>query len=423
MEDAVFIDRAIIQVKSGRGGDGASSFLREKFVPKGGPDGGDGGRGGHVYFKATKHMNTLMDLHYRRRFFAGDGGKGSGNNSHGKNGEDLYVNIPLGTVLKDREGSVIKDFVRDGEVYMLLRGGRGGRGNAKFRNSVRQTPRFYEKGEPCQEKEFALELKIIADVGIIGLANAGKSTLLSKISNAHPKIANYPFTTLTPVLGLVRYDEERAYVVADIPGLIEGAAEGRGLGIEFLRHIERTKVYIHLVDPTQGDAYKIYRIINKELGAYDKKLLKRPQVVFINKEELLSAKEKKTIREKFKKHKIAFDFISAKEAAGVDKVIKKVFAVLEKIKPEVEEIKPEARVFEDEGPSRIEKLDANEYRLVSSKVEKYIEMLDFNNPDTVHVFRNYLDKTGINKMFKAYGVKEGDLIVIGERDFVFSDEE
>lgn len=418
----MFVDRAVIQVKSGRGGDGASSFHREKYVPKGGPDGGDGGRGGHVYFRATKHMNTLMDLHYKRRFFAGDGGKGGSNNKHGKNGEDLYVDIPLGTVLKSKDGNVIKDFVRDGENYLLFMGGRGGRGNARFKNSVRQAPRFYEKGEPRREGEFALELKIIADAGIIGLANAGKSTLLSKISNAHPKIANYPFTTLTPVLGMVRYDEERAYVVADIPGLIEGAAKGKGLGTEFLRHIERTKAYIHLVDPTQGDAYKAYRIINRELAAYDKKLLKRPQLVFVNKEELLSAKEKKSISEKFKKHKIKFDFISAKEGRGIEKVIRKTFAALEAQPKGVEEMMAETGVSEEET-SRIERIDENVYRLVSEKILRYTAMLDFHNPDTTHVFRGYLEKTGINALLKEYGVKEGDIIIIGDRDFVFTEEQ
>jgi GTPase len=290
-----------------------------------------------------------------------------------------------------------------------------------FRTSTRQAPHFYEKGEPGDEKEVTLELKLLADVGIIGMANAGKSTLLSKISNAHPKIADYPFTTLTPVLGLVKYSDTYSFVVADIPGLIEGASEGRGLGFDFLRHIERTRLYIHVVDATQGDAYDNYVMINNELKAYNKKLLKRPQVVVVNKSELLTAEEKKHTIAKFKKKKIGIDFISAREGLGLKELLNNVYNKLKDLPP-AEEEKSELKLFREVDELTIEKESENVYRLHGRRVEKFVSMLDFSTNETVQVFRQYLERQGINKFLKEKGVKTGDYILIGEREFVFEED-
>jgi GTPase len=419
----VFIDYMQVRVISGKGGDGHSSFRREKGVPKGGPDGGDGGRGGSVFVEADRQLATLIDLYHARIYRAEPGGKGQASNMHGRDGEDKIIIVPVGTVVKDpKTGKVIMDLIHPGEKILVARGGRGGRGNARFTSSTRQAPRFYEKGEPLEERDIVLELKILADAGIIGLANAGKSTLLSKISKAHPKIADYPFTTLTPVLGIVKYDDEHSFVAADIPGLIEGAAKGKGLGIDFLRHIERTRVYIHVVDPTQGKAMDAYNIINKELGAYDKKLLARPQVVVVNKSDLLTDEEKKQIKKDFVKKKIKAEFISARENIGLEKVLHTVYNILKDIPREIEREKQEYELVEIDR-SDIEKVEDGIFRLKSRKVERFTAMLDFNNQETLMVFRQFLKKNGINGLLRENGVQDGDIIVIGEKDFVFEDEE
>jgi GTPase len=416
----MFIDLVKIRIESGKGGSGANTFRQEKFTPKGGPDGGDGGRGGHIIFQANRNMNTLVDFHNNKIFKASEGIKGSGSRSHGKNAEDIILMVPLGTVVKDlKTGVLIKDMIIDGEQFIVARGGRGGKGNWHYRTSTRQAPTFYEKGEPGESREITLELKIMADVGIIGMANAGKSTLLSKISNAHPKIADYPFTTLTPVLGLVRYNDTESFVVADIPGLIEGASTGRGLGFDFLRHIERTRLYIHVVDPTQGDAYKNYVMINKELKAYNKKLIKRPQVVVINKTELLTPKELKKIKADFKKKKIEIDMISAREKQGLDKVVYKVFRMIKELPP-IEAEKAQAPVYVPE-PLALEVYEPGVYILRNKRIEKYIAMLDFDSNETLLVFRRYLEKEGLNEFFKQKGVKAGDTIVIADKDFIYEE--
>ncbi len=417
----MFIDYTKIKVISGRGGDGASTFRREKYVPKGGPDGGDGGNGGSVYAIGDKKLNTLLDLYYQKRYKAEDGGRGMGSNKHGRNGKDVYIKVPLGTVIRDSsDNSFLGEIINDGEKLLLVKGGRGGRGNARFKSATRQAPRFYEKGEPGEEKELIFELKIIADAGIIGRANAGKSTLLSHISNAHPKIADYPFTTLTPVLGIVRFIDFRDIVVADIPGLIEGASKGKGLGIEFLRHIERARIFIHVVDPTQGDAFENYKMINKELEAYDKKLLKRPQIVAVNKIDLLSEDEIKRIKNSFKKKRIIPVFISAKENIGLEELLNKLYNIMKEIPAEIpkEEIQ---KVFEEKDEIKLIEIDKNIYQLKNKKIEKYVAMLDFNNPETLSVFRKFLNQNKIDDFLKDNGVKSGDIVVIGNKDFIFEE--
>ncbi len=282
-----FVDEAEIFVKAGDGGNGCISFRREKFIPKGGPDGGDGGDGGNVIFRASQNLNTLLDFRYKKKYLAEDGKPGQGKNKHGKSGNDLIIPIPVGTVIKDIDKNiVIADLIKDGDEALVARGGMGGRGNAHFATPVRQTPRFAEKGTAGEVKHIRLELKLLADVGIIGFPNAGKSTLLSVISAAKPKIADYPFTTLVPNLGVVKFQDFKSFVVADIPGLIEGAHKGEGLGHSFLKHIERTKLLVHLVDLSylgHKRPLKGFDIINNELKMFNEELAKRPQIVVIGK--------------------------------------------------------------------------------------------------------------------------------------------
>ena len=282
-----FIDEAIITVQSGNGGRGCVSFRRERSVPRGGPDGGDGGKGGDVVLKTTSRKRTLQQFQYKRDFKAENGIHGQGKQKTGRGGGDLVIELPPGTVVTDAgSGQIIKDFTKPGETFRVAIGGRGGQGNLRFKSSTHRAPRFAQPGEPGEIKKLKLELKLLADVGIIGLPNAGKSTLISTISSAHPKIADYPFTTLTPTLGVVQSDWEEPFVVADIPGLIEGAHKGAGLGIQFLRHIERTRVLVHLIDVSSidpDDPLYALNTVNNELGAYDEGLLEKPQIVVLNK--------------------------------------------------------------------------------------------------------------------------------------------
>ncbi len=278
-----FIDQVKVYVKAGHGGKGCVSFRREKYVPKGGPNGGDGGRGAHIIFKATKDMNTLLDIKYQQQYRAKKGQNGMGKDMHGKNGKDLVISVPLGTIIKDAEsGEFVSDLTKEGQNVIAAKGGRGGLGNAHFKSATRQAPRFAQPGEPGEEKTLVLELKLLADVGLIGLPNAGKSTLISSVSAARPKIADYPFTTLIPILGVVKYKEYKSFVIADIPGLIEGAHKGLGLGFQFLRHVERTSILLHLVDiseTAEGDPADNFEKINRELELYSPELVKKPQTV------------------------------------------------------------------------------------------------------------------------------------------------
>jgi len=424
----MFIDNVRLKVISGKGGDGHCSFRHEKFVPKGGPDGGDGGRGGDVYVTADANLTTLVDFHFTHTFRAEDGVRGLGANMTGRQGKDLIMKVPPGTIIKDLDNNrVIKDLKSAGDSIKLARGGRGGRGNARFKTSTRQAPRFHEKGEPGEEMNIELELKMIADVGIIGMANAGKSTLISKLSNARPKIANYPFTTLTPVLGIIRVgrskegEEEHSFLAADIPGLIEGASDGKGLGIDFLRHIERTRVHIHVVDPTQGDAFENYKMINKELKAYSKELAKRPQVVVINKCDLISEEEKEKIAQDFKKKKIKIHFISAKTEINLSWMPSKVFEMIKDARlPKGGE--EEGVLIKGAEPATLTLIEPGVYRLNDRKTEKYVERLNFSEGETLTVFRRYVEKSGLSEFFRQNNLKEGDIIVIGDRDFVYDPE-
>jgi len=332
-----FIDEAKIWIKAGDGGDGCVAFRREKFVPKGGPSGGNGGKGGDVIFRAKKDIRTLIDFHYRQHFKAEDGRNGEGNNREGRSGEDLIIPVPVGTVIseiKDGNESFLADLAEDGAEYVVAKGGKGGKGNASFKSSTNQAPRKATKGEKGEEKYLKLELKLLADVGIIGYPNSGKSTLISRVSSARPKIADYPFTTLAPNLGVVDLGDLRCFVIADIPGLIEGASEGKGLGHKFLRHIERTKVLIHLVDLSVPDALKRYYNIREELAKYSEKLYKKPEIIAGNKIDLdISKKNIEIFREQFKD----VYFISALTGEGVRQLMEAVWRVINEYRDKPDE--------------------------------------------------------------------------------------
>jgi len=324
-----FIDEVKIWVKGGDGGRGCVSFRREKFIPRGGPNGGDGGKGGDAILMAREGLSTLLDLKYQQHYRAARGEHGKGKNQQGKSGEDLIIPVPLGTVAKDREtGEVLKDLTQEGEQFVAAKGGRGGRGNARFATSTRQAPRFAEPGEKGEERGLQLELKLLADVGIVGHPNVGKSTLLGRVSAARPKVADYPFTTLVPSLGVVSYGELKTFVMADIPGLIAGAHRGTGLGTRFLRHIERTLLLVHLVDISadpQNDPWLHYEEINEELGAFHPTLLEKPQMAVLNKIDLPAVRERVSqVRDTFRHHGVDLYAISAVTGEGVDEVVREI---------------------------------------------------------------------------------------------------
>ncbi|HSO26947.1 MAG TPA: GTPase ObgE, partial [Anaerolineales bacterium] len=331
----MFIDEAMIEIQSGRGGDGIVHFRREKFVPRGGPDGGDGGRGGDVILTVNPRLNTLSNFRYRQQFRAEDGDRGGPNNRTGKSADDLVVAVPPGTVVYDQaSGEILADMVGEEQRFTIARGGRGGRGNARFANSRNQAPRIAEKGEPGEEKKVRLELKLIADIGIVGVPNAGKSTFLSVVTNARPKIAAYPFTTLEPNLGVAELDDERSLVLADIPGLIEGAHSGVGLGHNFLRHIQRTRVLIHLLDGMSEDPLLDYAQINSELALFDEKLAEKPQVVALNKNDLPAVQARwPEIKSRLQDRGVTPYAISAVTGQSVREVLYQAVRLLDNLPP------------------------------------------------------------------------------------------
>lgn len=324
----MFVDSAKILVRSGKGGDGCLSFLREKFRPRGGPDGGNGGKGGDVIIQVDPRLNTLIDFKFQPRYLAGNGSSGSGRNRSGRAGEDLRILVPLGTLVYDEAGNLLGDLDHEQAVLVVARGGRGGKGNAHFASSTHQAPRFAQPGEPAQELELRLELKLLADVGIIGFPNTGKSTLISRISAARPKIADFPFTTLVPHLGVVRFGEYQSLVFADIPGIIEGAHTGKGLGLEFLRHVERTKLLLHLIDPFGGEArdpLHDWEVLNRELRLFSPSLADKPQIVVVNKCDLTEATERgEDLARRCATENIPIFFISAVAGSGIDGLLSRI---------------------------------------------------------------------------------------------------
>lgn len=415
----MFADRARIIIKSGKGGDGHVSFRREKFVPNGGPDGGDGGKGGDIIFEVDEGLNTLTDYRHRRKFAAKAGEEGGKKNCHGKNGEDLVLKVPEGTVIKDAEsGKVIADMSGDNKRQIILTGGRGGLGNQHYATSTMQAPKYAQPGGEAIEIEVQLELKVIADVGLVGFPNVGKSTFLSRVTNAKPKIANYHFTTLNPNLGVVDLDGN-GFVIADIPGLIEGASEGVGLGHEFLRHIERTKVIIHMVDgaSVEGrDPLADILAINKELEAYDPSILEKPQVIAANKMDVCMEGSDEiiaTLRKEFEPKGIQVFAISAVSGQGIKELLYHVQELLKTCPDEITIYKPEfdpaLRFFDDE-PFTVELNEDGEYVVEGPRIEKMLGYTNIDSEKGFLFFQRFLKEQGILKQLEELGIQEGDTV-------------
>ncbi len=412
----MFYDEAKIYVRSGNGGDGMIGFRREAHVPLGGPDGGDGGQGGDIVFVGNRHMGTLAAFHKKVHYRAGHGVHGNTKNRHGKNGETLHIDVPVGTLVRDAEtGELLADVVQEGQEVLILKGGRGGRGNARFVSSVNRAPRLAERGEPGQETWLTLELKLIADVGIVGKPNAGKSTLLTAVSQARPKIADYPFTTLQPQLGVVTLDDFETMVLADIPGLIEGAAEGVGLGHDFLRHIERTRILIHLLDGSAKEPLEDWRTINEELALYNVALEERPQLVVLNKMDLPDAVAWEPIlREEIEKEGYPFCSISAVTGQDVRQMLYRVKKMLDEA-PLPEPAIPGEIVItvDEEEPFTIER-EGDGWRVHGREIERIAAMTYFEFDATLLHFQAVLERLGISAALAEAGVQVGDTVHIGD---------
>lgn len=418
----MFADRAKIYIKSGKGGDGHVSFRREKYVPDGGPDGGDGGNGGSVFFEIDEGLNTLTDYRHIRKYCASPGEDGGKKNCRGKNGSDIVLKVPAGTVIKELStGKVITDMSGENRRYRILKGGRGGAGNQHYATPTMQAPKYAQPGQPAQELELLLELKVIADVGLVGFPNVGKSTLLSRVTNARPKIANYHFTTLNPNLGVVDMDEGRGFVIADIPGLIEGASEGVGLGHEFLRHIERTKVIVHIVDgaSTEGrDPVADIHAIHKELASYSAELAEKPQVIAANKMDLVYDNENDVIdalRREFEPKGIKVIPISAVSGKNLKTLLYEIQDMLSHIddKPIIfeQEFFPEQEMILEDEPYTVEfHEEEKEYVVEGPKIEKMLGYTNLESEKGFRFFQNFLKEQGILKKLEELGIEDGDTV-------------
>lgn len=421
----MFIDYVKITAKSGNGGNGAITFRREKYVAAGGPDGGDGGRGGSVYFTVDPDMNTLLDFRFKRKFKAEDGKNGEGSHRFGKSGEDLYIKVPIGTIVKDAEtGKVVTDLSKEGQTELILPGGRGGKGNSHFATSTRQAPRFARDGEKGIEKEFILELKLLADVGLLGFPNVGKSTFISKVTSAKPKIADYHFTTLVPNLGVVKGEYGDSFVIADIPGIIEGASEGTGLGLQFLRHIERTRLLLHFLDVSGSEGRNPvddFKVINEELKKYSEKLATRKQVIIANKIDIMQDNSLYEEVEKMAKdNNLELFKISAATGEGLKELMKRISELLKEL-PKEELIEPsEERVIytlkEDEEQFKVE-IIGGEYIVSGPAVERLMGRVNIQDNESMHYFQKQLTELGIEAKLKEMGIKEGDSVKILEWEF------
>jgi GTP-binding protein len=416
MDESYFFDEATIHIRAGSGGNGAVSFRREKFVPLGGPNGGNGGGGGDVYVVANRHLNTLIQFQRQQHFRAESGGKGDRKDMQGKRGKDLLIDVPPGTVVRDAQtGELLADLVQDGQQALIAKGGRGGRGNAFFASPTNQAPRIAERGEPGQVRSLKLELKLIADVGIIGVPNAGKSTLLAAVSAARPKIADYPFTTLSPNLGVATVDSE-SLVLADIPGLIDGAHAGAGLGTAFLRHIERTRVCIHVLDGAAADPLRDFATINNELELFSPKLAATPQVIALNKMDLPQAQELwPLVQSQMRERHLPVYAISAATGQGTTELLRAVHQVLQ-VTPREPAAVAEAKVFrptEDEEAFEIVKED-DSFRVRGKRIERAAVMTDWTNSEAVARFQRIIKAMGIQEALQEAGVQPGDTVFIGD---------
>jgi GTP-binding protein len=419
----MFIDESTIYVKSGKGGDGVVHFRREKYIPHGGPDGGDGGRGGNILIKVSQTLNTLHEFQHQHRFIAPDGKPGAKSNRTGHSAEDLVIHVPAGTIIYDAENSlVIADLINNDQEITICIGGRGGRGNARFANSRDQAPRVAEKGAPGEERNIRLELRLIADVGIIGVPNAGKSTLLAAVSNAKPKIADYPFTTLEPNLGVASLDDESTLVLADIPGLIEGAHQGLGLGFEFLRHIQRTRVLIHLLDGLAENPVLDFAQINSELALFDPDLAKKPQVVAVNKMDLPEVQGRwEDIQRKLKKKGISPLAISAVTGTNLRALLYKTLELLRETPISTpESTVPIYHPHTDPRNYEIHRMPDG-WRIAGASIERAAAMTYWDNDDSVRRFQRILEALGIDDALRDAGVKEGDMVSVGDYVLEWSD--
>ena len=424
----MFIDRAKISIKAGDGGDGMSSFRREKYAPKGGPNGDDGGRGGDIVFLADRNMNTLLDFRYKKKFKAQKGGDGEDTNKFGRHAEAVVVKVPVGTLVFDEEtDELIADLVEDGQTAIVGRGGRGGRGNARFANSVNRAPTFAEHGEPGEERNLRMELKLLADVGLVGYPSVGKSSIIATVSAARPDIAAYHFTTLTPVLGIVKIDDQTNFVMADIPGLIEGAHEGKGLGHDFLRHIERTRLIVHVLDVSgmEGrDPMEDYRKINKELAAYNERLASRPQIIAANKMDLPDARSNYPAIEAALKAEGREVFpVSAATGEGLQPLVQRIAEMLATLpKEDITDTTVIPAVVDDGSPDfTIRRDDSGAFIVEGKNVERLVAMTRFHDEESLRRFQNILRRNGIDEALRKRGIKDGDTVRIREMEFEFSE--
>ena len=423
----MFLDTAKIFIKSGKGGDGHVSFRREKFVPDGGPDGGDGGRGGDIVFEVDKGLSTLNDYRYSHKFCAQNGADGGGKRCNGKDGQNLILKVPEGTVVREETtGKVVADMSRDNLRQVVLTGGRGGKGNMHYATSTMQAPKYAQPGQSARELNVILELKVIADVGLVGFPNAGKSTLLSRVSNAQPKIADYPFTTLNPILGVVEKDVSKPFVIADIPGLIEGASEGIGLGIKFLKHIERTRLLIHMVDAASPDEMNPVDAIEKirsELSAYSEDLIKKPFVIAVNKLDAVPGEEKEVVLKSIKDHfkgKEVFG-ISAVSGEGLRELMSRVGSLLDELGEDIVTYEPDF-VYEEDSAAGLPftvTYDSEEkvYLVEGPRIERMLGYTNLSSEKGFDFFQKFMKENEILKQLQELGIKDGDTVRVYGWDF------
>ena len=422
-----FIDKSKIRVISGRGGNGMVAWRREKYVDKGGPAGGDGGRGGDVYLVADENMSTLMDFKHKSVFKAEAGENGGIKNMHGRCAKDLFIKVPVGTVVKDiKNGNIIADLTEHEQKVLVAKGGRGGRGNARFATAQKRAPQFCEPGEPPIERELFLELKLIADVGLLGMPNAGKSTLISRISSAKPKIADYPFTTLIPNLGVVKKRSGDGYVVADIPGLIEGASEGVGLGHDFLRHVERCRFLVHLIDSTEENPFNNYEKINLELQKHSEHLANLYQIIALNKIDAIDEDKKSELLEQFKKVSGNVFMISAVTGENLDKLTDFMGEKVDEIPKSETEIVVEEDINaynNDDSSYEIFKVAKDTFIVQGGKISRLAGVTDERNAEQVIRLQNILKAMGVFDELSKKGIKYGDTIIIGHLEFAYYSDE
>ena len=423
----MFTDYVKIYAKAGNGGNGAISFRREKYVAAGGPDGGDGGRGGNIYFEVDPDSNTLIDFRYNKKFKAESGKNGEGGHRYGKSGQDLYIKVPIGTIVRDANtNEILADLSEPGQKALILKGGRGGKGNSHFATSTRQAPRFAQDGENGEERELILELKLLADVGLIGFPNVGKSTFLSMTTSATPKIADYHFTTLEPNLGVVKTDYGDSFVIADIPGIIEGASEGTGLGIQFLRHIERTRLLLHVIDVSGSEGrnpVEDFYTINNELKQYSEKLRKRKQIIVANKIDIMQNESLyKDLEKVAKENNMEIYKISAATNEGVSELIKHIAEVLKTLPKEnlIEVQDRKVYTLKDDDEYTISKEDGM-YVIKGEAVERIMRRVNIADNESLYYFQRSLDELGVNQKLKEMGVKEGDIVKICDYELEWED--